>query len=105
MSKENIQIVAAVVFVFLLIFYFPRVITEDTVIPEPETAVEPVTEDSAEKAAAPPAAKGEGDVTESDSQDEEDKTPDFLDSFDEGVLGKESDDIQSGLDLLNNPLQ
>ena len=103
MNQETVKIILAVIFVAVMLVYInvrgeaalPEV--NDEVVMEIADTLENGTEDST----APPVTTEPEPVAEPEVVE----TPSFLDSFDEDALIGEYDDVQTGIDLLNNPLQ
>lgn len=102
MNKENLQIAFGVIFLLLLwLYHTPAVET-----PGLETATVVKTEDTknTDIQTGQPAPVEESLVNV--NADGNASVPgDLLESFDESDLQTESGDVQSGIDLLNNPLQ
>jgi len=79
--------------------------------PEPAMVVDLMENEPIEEVAeaTSPPVNEEIEVAPVESVDVEEPTateiPPFLESFDESALESEFDDVQTGIDLLNNPLQ
>ena len=102
--KEQTTIIVAILFVLVFSIYLVFYSGESIAPPEPEMVTEvldiPVGDDTETELSGE-----EFDALNDAEMQTAPETPDFLDSFDEGALEEEFDDVQSGIDLLNNPLQ
>ena len=111
MNQQTATIITAVIFAAVFAFYLALPGSGDVV--EPETAIvvdviEEVVNDTpgnGERQEIPTVSEETPEESADDSGSTATDTPDFLDSFDEGLLEEEFDDVQTGIDLLNNPLQ
>lgn len=109
MSQQTATISFTIIFFLAFGLYFRFFVTEKPEVPEPTV----ITEVSNEKESLPEftgdapeviSEKDEGDVTVQEPAATATPPPVF-DSFNEDALGKEFDNIQTGIDLLNNPLR
>jgi len=109
MKQEAATIIFAIIFIAVLGFYLVLNTTEDASMPE--TAIiadvldEP-TENSQEEIVdvLPQQTLEEEQDVAAGVTDEVDASS-FLDSFDSQAIEGEFEDVQAGIDLLNNPLQ
>ena len=95
MNKENVQMVVAVA--VLLLLSFVSTASPDSA-PEAETAI---VVDSVEGTIV---ENVEPEVTQ-EVTEEIPEVPDFLESFNEDELEEEFGNVQTGIDLLDNPFQ
>ena len=107
MNQDTVKIILAVVFVAAMFVYIniygtgnSTEMTNEDQIKTMDT-VEDEVMNEADIPLAPPVIREIEPSTDSD----EAEIPSFLDSFDENALESEFDDVQTGIDLLNNPLQ
>ena len=109
MNQQTATISFAIIFFLVLGLYLAFFGAENPEVSSPTVITEVSDEEE-------PLPKFTGDVPEIiPERDEEGATapepvntgtpPPIFDSFDEEALGEEFDDIQAGIDLLNNPLR
>ena len=107
MNQDTVKIILAVIFVAAMFVYIN--VRKEAVLPEVNDEVIVETADTPENVVDnEPGGSPVSPVTtdpESAVEPEVLRIPSFLDSFDEDTLIGESDDVQAGIDLLNNPLQ
>jgi len=111
MNQQTAIIAFSVIFVFSVIFY-ANLDNQGEVAPsEPAMVVDLIEDGTVGDVSGdiPPATneviniEPEEPVVTEESTDTE--TPPILEAFDDNALEGEFDDIQTGIDLLNNPLQ
>jgi len=107
MKQEAATIIFATIFIIAFVFYLNLGVTKDASIHETATLVDALDEpvenlaEDTDTAPTQPTPEDEQAIAKSDEID----TSSFLDSFNEQNIEEEFEDIQTGIDLLNNPLQ
>ena len=109
MNQQTATISFAIIFLVVFGLYFKFFIAENSKTPTSTAITEVVSEEESvpEFIDVTPDVIFEEDNSSATSQEStsSEEQPPAFDSFNEDALGKEFDDIQTGIDLLNNPLR
>ena len=107
LNQQTATISFAIIFM-VAIFFYADTRTKENVIAEPEatTSVAEISDGfvTSDIENIPTPEPESVDIENTPAPDVT-ETPPFLDSLDEDALGKEFENIQAGIDLLNNPLR